>query len=186
NTLQFGGTADLYASLGPVAVAASLSFDALVQQKPLLVQVDLTISAAVLLDDKAIFSIGVDVHIIGPDPWQISGQANVHILAWTYRIPLNLTIGTASPPLPPASINLLDKLVGALGDTHNWQTQPPAGPGIVSLRGGVDDDALLVHPLGQLSVRERLLPLRVVVDRFGPDVLAVAARLDLRSAQLNS
>ena len=42
NTVQFGCSADLYASAGPAAVAASLTFDALLQLKPFGLIVDLT------------------------------------------------------------------------------------------------------------------------------------------------
>jgi hypothetical protein len=187
NTLQFGGTAELYASVGPVAVAALLNFDALVQQKPFMLQVDLTVSAAVLVDSSPLLTIGVDLHIVGPDPWQITGEARVNLLATTYTVPLNLTIGAPAAPLPPVSVNLLDRLVQALNEPHNWQTQAPAGPGIVSLRGDVDtgDTGSVVHPLGRLSVLERVLPLRVVVDRVGPDVLDTPATLDLGAAQIN-
>jgi len=186
NTLQFGARADLYASVGPAAVAATLNFDALVQHKPLSLVVDLSISAIVFVNDSPVLGLRLDLHISGPAPWHILGQAQFQILTWSYTVPIDLTVGPAAPLQPPATVDVLAKLADALNDIHNWQLTPPAGAGVVALRPGNPADDPAVHPLGQLSVRQRVVPLQVSIDRFGPDPLPAPSRLDLTNPRLNA
>jgi hypothetical protein len=167
-------------------VTATLSFDALVQYKPLLLVVDLTISAVVALNRTPVLAIRVDLHITGPDPWHILGQAQFQVLLWSFTVPIDLTVGTPAPLQPPTSVDILGKLAAALNDLHNWQLSAPAGPTLVSLRPADASASLAVHPLGQLSVRQRVVPLHVALDRFGPDPLPGTSVLDVTNPRLNS
>ena len=133
NTLQFGARADLYASAGPASVSATLSFDALMQYKPLQLVVDLSIVAVIALNGSPILSLRIDLHVTGPDPWHIFGLAQFQVLFWSFSVPINLTIGPAAPPQPALSVDVLGKLNDALNDLHNWQISPPSGASLVTL-----------------------------------------------------
>jgi hypothetical protein len=59
NSLQFGASADLYASAGPAAISASLAFDALIQFKPFGLEIDLSIAATILFNGSPLLSLAL-------------------------------------------------------------------------------------------------------------------------------
>ena len=85
-------------SAGPAAVNASLSFDALLQFKPFGLTIDLTITAAVLLDGNAIMSLDLDLHVKGPQPWTVTGRASFHVLFCSFTVPIAITVGPQPQP----------------------------------------------------------------------------------------
>jgi hypothetical protein len=184
NTLQFGCAASLSASAGPAAVNAYLSFDALIQFKPFGLAIDLTIAASVLLDGNAIMSLDLDLHLKGPQPWTITGQASFHVLFCGFSVPIAITVGPQPPPAPAVTVDLTGNLTTALADPRSWQTSPPAGKGVVKVRG-LDAAHPAVHPLGSLTVRQRAVPLQQRVDRYGPDLLQVPCQYQVTGAALS-
>jgi hypothetical protein len=186
NTLQLGCSADLYASIGTsvgtAAVSASLTFDALVQFKPFGLIVDLTIAATVLLDGNAIMTLNLDLHVTGPNPWTATGSAHFHALFCDVTIPISIPAGPQPPPQQPQTVDLDGNLAAALADLHSWQTGPPAGRGVVTVRGQ-DAAHPAVHPLGSLTVRQHAVPLGQRIVRYGPD-LVDACQYDITSATL--
>src|SRR5204862_8102315 len=60
-------------------------------------------------------------------------------------------------------------LLAALADGRNWHAELPAGTeNAVSLGAGTaPEHAVLVHPLGHLTVRQTVVPLDVTISRFG-------------------
>jgi hypothetical protein len=186
NTLQFGATADLFASAGPAAVSASLTFDALIQYSPFLLEVDLTVSAAILFDGSPLLSLRLDLHVSGPDPWHITGSASFHILFATFTIPISLTLGPTTVAQPLASVDLLQVVSGALANLTNWSASPPEGPGLVTLAADVARQPDLAHPLGTLTVRERLAPLSQPIERYGASVLPVPVTVTVDSPTIGN
>lgn len=186
NTLQLGCSADLYASVGTsvgtAAVSASLTFDALMQFKPFGLIVDLTIAATVLLDGNAIMTLNLDLHVTGPNPWTATGSAHFHALFCDVTIPISIPAGPQPPPQQPQTVNLDGNLTAALADLHSWQTGPPAGRGVVTVRGQ-DAAHPAVHPLGSLTVRQHAVPLGQRIVRYGPD-LVDACQYDITGATL--
>ena len=183
NTLQFGCAASLSASAGPAAVNAFLSFDALIQFKPFGLAIDLTISASVLLDGNAIMSLDLDLHLKGPQPWTVTGQASFHVLFCGFTVPIAITVGPQPPPAAATPVDLTGPLTTALEDPRSWQTNPPAGQGVVKVRG-LDAAHPAVHPLGSLTVRQRAVPLQQRVERYGPDLLQAPCQYQVTSASL--
>jgi hypothetical protein len=183
NTLQLGASADLYASAGPAAVKASLSFDALIQYKPFGLIVDLSISASILFDNSPLLTLLLELHLVGPDPWQITGQASIQVLFATFTVPINLTVGPTPAPQLPQTVDLDKNLETALLDLHNWQTGPPPGAGLVMIRGLAAADPA-VHPLGTLTVRQHAVPFGLPIVRYGPDLLDAPCQYDIVDPQI--
>jgi hypothetical protein len=185
NTLQFGASADLYASEGPAAVAASLTFDCLIQFKPFGLIVDLSISATVLFDGSALMVLTLDLHLTGPAPWHVAGSASFSVLFASFSVPVNITVG--DPPAPQVSqrVDLDQNLLHALGESHSWQTGPPPGAGAVVVKGS-DQPSHAVHPTGTLTVRQHAVPLKQRVERYGPDLLDNPCQYDVTMAQLGT
>jgi hypothetical protein len=174
NTLQLGCAADLYAAVSvadvTAAVTASLTFDALVQFKPFGLIVDLTISAAILVNSSPVLSLSLDLHVTGPQPWTVTGSASFQFLFLSITVPISITAGPAPPPQSPQTADLDSNLITALGDPHSWATGPPAGRVLVHVvsQGTAQPAA---HPLGLLTVRQHAVPLAQRIDRYGPDLL---------------
>ena len=87
--------------------------------------------------------------------------------------------------MPPVRVDIVGELVQALSDPHNWQTAPAQGSQILTVRRGAGGSGVVAHPLGSLTVRERVVPLGVQVDRFGADPLSAATVLELSEARLS-
>jgi hypothetical protein len=185
NTLQLGASADLYASEGPAAVSASLSFDALVQFKPFGLIVDLSISAAILLDNSPLMTLYLDLHLTGPDPWHVSGKASFQVVFWKVSVPIEIMVGTPSPPPVPQRVDLDNNLMTALMDLHSWQTGPPPGGGPVVIRG-LDRSNPAVHPMGTLTVSQHAVPLAQRLDCYGPDLLDQPCQYAISHPQIGS
>src|SRR5262249_14674480 len=66
-------------------------------------------------------------------------------------------------------ILVLPLLAGEIVKPEGWQTHLPTGSGktLVNLRQLPGTDALVLHPLGTLTIRQRALPLNVRVDQVG-------------------
>ena len=189
NTLQLGCAADLYASVQAAgvtaAVAASLTFDALVQFKPFGLRVDLTISAAILINGNPILAMSLDLHVIGPNPWTVTGSASFQFLFATITIPVSIPGGTPAAPQPATPVDLDGNLLTALADPRSWATGPPTGRSLVRVRSqGTASTA--VHPLGSLTVRQRAVPLGQRIECYGPDPLKAPCQYDITGTDLGT
>ncbi len=170
NTVQLGAAIDLRAAAGSAAAfTATVSFDALIQFKPFGLELDLAICAAVTLGGNPVLSLNITVHLSGPSPWHIAGQAQFSILWFSFTIPISGTFGTAVEPGSPAPVDIFGPLAAAIADPRSWVRPSPSGPPVVTLRTGSAGAA--VHPLGSLTLRQRVIPLEQRIDRFGADDL---------------
>jgi hypothetical protein len=183
NTVQLGCNADLYASAGPAAVSASLSFDALVQFQPFGLIVDLTINAAVLLGGNPVLSLSLALHLSGPTPWTVTGSASFQVLFCSFTVPISITVGPQPPIQAPQTADLDGPLTTALADPHSWQTGPPAGHGVVTV-ASQNAASPAVHPLGTMTVRQHAVPLEQHLECYGPDLLDPACSYQVTSATI--
>jgi hypothetical protein len=189
NTLQLGCAADLYASASEAgvtaAVSASLTFDALVQFKPFGLIVDLTITAAILVNNNPILTLSLDLHVTGPDPWTVTGSASFGFLWFSVTVPISITAGPAPLPQSPQPVDLDGNLITALADPRSWATGAPSGRGLVRVRSQGSADTA-VHPLGSLTVRQHAVPLGQRIERYGPDPLDAPCRYDITGTGLGA
>jgi hypothetical protein len=85
--------------------------------------------------------------------------------------------------LPPA--DPLPELMAALGDPRSWSGGvPAAGRGLVSVRER-PGRGLAVHPLAPVAVRQRVVPLDLQLDRFGPTTPAGERRFRITAVQVD-
>jgi hypothetical protein len=168
NTFQMGARIDAYAEFSGARLYGYLGFDALVEFQPFHLVVDLYGGVGV----KAFgfdFSVDLLLTLSGPAPWLGDGHVTVNFLG-KHEFPIHFSIGDAveSPPLPP--VDAAAALAAALGDPHNWSAALPAGSGmLVTLRAVAAGaaDQVLAHPLGDLAVRQSVLPLGIALERLG-------------------
>ncbi|MGW0229191.1 DUF6603 domain-containing protein [Actinopolymorpha singaporensis] len=169
NTVQFGARLELYAAALGFSVEGMLYFDALVQLDPFGFVADMGGALALKRGDTTLMAVRVDVTLSGPAPWHARGRATFEILFFSGEISFDQRFGQPAPAVAPAPVDVAGRVEAALADSRNWTAQlPGAGRSVVSLRQvAAPDGTLLAHPLGGLSVTQRVAPLGLALERFG-------------------
>jgi hypothetical protein len=178
NSIQFGAALDIYAKMdtfaGTFSVAALANFDALIQFQPFSIQADLGASVDISRNNVPILHAALHASLTGPGPWHATGYAEFDFVG-KHRIAFEASVGEPAPQ-PPVTISpndLATQLAAALARADAWSALPPDdGDRIVSLRNQASDNSILVHPLGALSARQRLLPFGKSISRFGAAVVS--------------
>lgn len=169
NTLQFGARIDAYAEVSVATVSGYLGFDALMEPYPLRVVVDI-FGGVTVRAFKLSFSVDMFLTLSGPRPWQGDGHVTIDFFG-KREFPIHFTIDETRPIPPLIRIDPLKELTTALEDLRNWSaTLPEGGSMLVTFRQLGPDEMqgkVLVHPLGQLTVRQTVLPLGIPLERFG-------------------
>ncbi|MBS4215204.1 DUF6603 domain-containing protein [Neobacillus rhizophilus] len=171
NTYQVGARLDLYAEedtfAGRFSVQAYLGFDALIQFDPFGFTVDIGGAAALKRNGDSLFAVQLEMTLSGPKPIHAHGKAMFDFLG-KREIAFEVKIGDPqpSPALPP--VDALASLQTALADQRNWSTRLPGdGRMLVTTRELLPGPEVLVHPLGELSVSQKVVPLGLEITKFG-------------------
>ena len=116
----------------------------------------------------------------GPTPWRIAGTASVSILFFSIDVSVSETWGEEADTVLPG-VAAMPLLRAELEDSSNWQADIPAANNLlVSLRA-LDSarDGLVLHPLGELRISQRKLPLDVTIQKIGNQKTTDANRFSL-------
>ncbi len=200
NTAQLGARVDLYAEfkvgvdLGvaeiekTISVQAYLGFDTLIQFSPFGLIAELGAQAVGKVDGIPIVQIALNLTLTGPQPWHAWGEATFTFLEMDWRFPFDMTFGSALDQSAPAPPDPLERLRVALADQRNWSAQlPGSGHMLVTLRQmEVGQAEILVHPLGDLTVRQREVPLEVEIARFGSLPLPARKKYTIEKVELGA
>lgn len=172
NSVQFGAKAEMYFGFSAISVEGHLSFDALFQFDPFFFSFQFSVKFSVKVFGFGIWGIDISALLEGPTPWYIKGKASFKVTFLGPRIRVNLerTWGeNRDTELPP--IEVLPLLTRELTALPNWEGVVPNGSQLlVSLRqlgDAEESEALVLHPVGKLRVRQRKLPLDLRMDKFG-------------------
>jgi hypothetical protein len=168
NSVQFGANVDLYAAAGGFSVHGWIGYDCLFMFEPFSFEFDFSAGLDIEYDGDSIASLTVDGLVAGPRPWHVHGDAHLHILFIDVSAGVDLHWGDSTPATLP-KISVLNDLLPALADPRNWSTQMPAeaAPGVSLAPPSPGDKSLVVHPLGTLQVREKVVPLDQVITKYG-------------------
>ena len=167
NTLQLGGRVDLHAEASGFAVDGMLSFDALIQFSPFEFRVDFGAAVAVSAGGRVLLSIALDVHLTGPAPWHVWGKGSFEVLCFGVEVSFDARTGASAAPTPIEPVNVADLLADALRDAANWACLPPGSRTVIALRTPPGTPGVVAHPIGDLAVRQRVVPLGVAIETFG-------------------
>jgi hypothetical protein len=174
NSVQFGAHVELYAAALGFAVHGYLGYDVLIILSPLSFEAGMTAGVDLLHGGDVLLGIHLDFTLSGPTPWRARGSASFTILFFDVSFDVDISWGDDhKATLPP--VDARSPLLAALSDPANWSSALPAGAEQAVTLAAVPPaaDAIVVHPLGRLSVHERVAPLNVTITRFGsgaPDV----------------
>ena len=168
NSFQFGGSVDLFVSFGKFSVEGFLSIDMLFQDGQPCFICDVHVKIALQLWGETLFGVDIVGSISGTKPWRAQGKAKFEIWIFDYTVSFDISSGEpeALPELPPTDLRPL--VMEALRDSRNWQAALPVDvKGLVLLKEQPAGDAILLHPLGTVSIAQRIAPLDVTITRFG-------------------
>jgi len=179
NSVQFGAAVDLHAEALGFELDGHLAFDALIYLEPFGLDVSLDASVSVRYQGATVCAVGLHMRVRGPGPWHVQGSAHIELLFISATVRFDARIGKATPPppLPPVRVDAL--LRDALAAPENWSAQPPGGEAVVSLRSRPGGAKPAAHPLGGLTVRQRVAPLDVSIQRFGSSPVEGARRFSI-------
>ncbi|MEW6736737.1 MAG: DUF6603 domain-containing protein [Acidobacteriota bacterium] len=168
NTVQFGARLDLYTEAFDFSITGCLSFDALFQFSPFQFIADIIGMVALKHGASVLMSVQLDMTLSGPTPWHVRGNASFKVLGIKVSISFDKKFGPAEQPALPKPITVLPLLLEALRDKRNWSGQlPKQEHARVSVREISDNTAILVHPLSDLTISQRVVPLNLEISKYG-------------------
>ncbi|HEY0375618.1 MAG TPA: DUF6603 domain-containing protein [Pyrinomonadaceae bacterium] len=169
NTLQFGARVDFYFAVQPFSVEGMLGFDALIHFNPFSFITDLSASVALRMNGTVLMCVQLNMTLTGPSPWHVWGTAQFSILSVKQSVSFDAQFGPDLRPAPPAPVDVKALLGTALNDARNWSSELPAGerPLVTFRQLAPATNMLRVHPLAEVAVRERVVPLDRAIARFG-------------------
>ncbi len=131
----------------------------------------------------------MNVHgtLSGPRPWHVHGDAEIDLFFFSVSASVNLTWGEATPVTLPQKPVLPD-LLPALQNPQNWSAALPNGStqAVSFVAPKPDDKTLLVHPMGTLTVREKVVPLDLAITRYGNAAPADGTYFAISQVLINS
>jgi hypothetical protein len=186
NTLQVGADAQLKAAGAGFTIEAALGFDALFETEPVFAfEIDFRVSASIRWHGRRLASVQVSGVLRGPGRWEVSGRASFSILFWDVDIGFELAWGRVAAALT-AAVAVGAELVAALADRANWAAELPlGGNALVTLAASPRArGTVAAHPLGELSVVQKVVPLGVDISRVGTARPSDGTRFDITTVAL--
>jgi hypothetical protein len=169
NTLQFGANAEIYAKadtvLGLFSVSAYLGFDALVEFQPLHFVADLGAGVEVSRNKVPWIHATLSATLEGPTPWHAAGFAEVDFCG-KHRVAFEVTSGTVDET-PARVVDLQKMLSDEVSRKDVWSAVPPDAAAVVSVCDATGGSDVVVHPLGSVTLHQRVLPFAKTISRFG-------------------
>ncbi len=184
NTVQFGSRAELYFKFSGFSVEGHIGFDALFQFSPFVFMIDIDGHVSFKAFGVGIFGIRLQFVLQGPTPWRAKGRGGISFFFFSLSADFDKTWGeTRDTSLP--DIDLLPLLIAELNKPEQWQASLSFGKKLyVSLRElAATETALLMHPAGDLIVRQKLVPLDIDIDKLGNQKLSDIKNVGITAAE---
>lgn len=166
-TIQFGLRADLVARGLGLRFEATFALDVIVETGTCHYVAELQVRAALKRGSTTL--MGVDFHgrLEGTSPSRFSGKVTFKI--WFIKKTISVSEPLAAGEVPQALVDALPLLLGELSQPRNWDgAMPGEGRRLISTDPVTDGaGGVVVHPLGELGVRQQVLPLKLELDRIG-------------------
>jgi hypothetical protein len=185
NTFQVGAKAELFAKASGFTLEGWAGADALFEFDPFRFVVDFSAGVKISRGSRVLFSLTLEGSLEAFTPIRVKGKVKFKIFFVKFSIPVNLTLGNAVTAVLEAA-DVQAELIAALEDRTNWAGELTGRrESIVTLRDAPSGDALMVHPLGALSVRQQVVPLDVDIDLFRSARPAGARRFAITALEVN-
>jgi hypothetical protein len=181
NSVQFGASAELWFGFDAIAIDGHIGFDALFRFSPFYFIVELSASVSLKVFGMGVFSIHLQLMLEGTSPWRARGEGSISFFFFDVSANFDETWGEPKhTELDP--IDVLPLIGAELEKSEAWRALPPPGTNLlVSLRNLPDagPEALVLHPVGRLEVRQRAVPLDLTIAKVGSNDAGDATRFTL-------
>lgn len=188
NTIQFGANIDAYVSVGDFSVRGYLGFDVLIVISPpsISFEFDFAASLDVAYKGHSLAGLNVTGVFTGSSPMHIHGDATLHILCFSVSASVDATWGQSITPAPPPE-KVLPDLLPALQDPNNWSAGLPDGDtqAVTVSAPPSSPQTVLVHPMGTLTVREKIVPLDLPITHYKGGIPSDGNVFSISDAQIN-
>lgn len=181
NTIQFGARAALYAGAHGFSIQGDVGFDVLIQPLPFHFLAEFRASIQLKSGSRSLFKVKVAGALEGPRPLRVSANATFEICWCDFTVGFDKTLIQGEPPPAPPAVDVLGELLRALSAPESWRTEVPAQQHGVTLRKLPANAPLALDPLGELAVRQSVLPVNTArdLDVFGGAPIAGTRRFTL-------
>jgi hypothetical protein len=168
NTVQFGSDLEVHASAGGASVHGFFGFDALFVLSPFSFTAEMRAGVDLHVEGVHLLSVDLDLQLSGPHPWHYHGTASVDFLFFSVSVSIDGSFGDPTPAVVPAQ-PVMTPLLAAVRNPQSWSAALPVGAErAVSFAGPEPGGtAIMVHPIGTLTVRETVVPLNTQISKFG-------------------
>lgn len=184
NTKQLGGRLEFFVGFAGFSIEGRVSLDVLLDDNAGYI-VDLDIEVALKYKGRTLLGASLKCRWTGPDPDRFKGKVSVDLFLFDVSKDFDKTFGEERPPASLPVIDPLPELVAALQDQRNWSAQlAPGGRTLVTFRARPENGEVLVHPLGEISVRQQVLPLDIELARFGAALPGDTRRFTITQASI--
>jgi hypothetical protein len=171
HSIQLGGSLALFAKSGKFSIEGSISVDALLQRDEPTVNFDLKAKLELKAWDVTLFMISLEGSLAGTEPWHVKVKFTFEIFIFSHTFNYENTWGDSTTAVVVQMVDVASTFMAALADGRNWNAElPPAFQSLVTLRPEARAQ-LLLHPLGTISMVQRVVPLGVPITRFGNSVV---------------
>ena len=168
NTVQMGARLELYVEVSGFSLQGTLGFDTLIQFTPFRVLAEIYARLTLKRGGATLLALDIHVHLTGPAPWVLWGEASFTIFFFSVSISFRATFGRAEAVPAIERQDVWPVLRDALAAPGNWSAQLPSDSGrLVVFSGPSDSTEPLAHPLGTLTVSQNLVPLERQLGLFG-------------------
>jgi hypothetical protein len=163
---QVGALFTLVADLGPVDIDGALGFDAVAYDDG---RFAAEIGGHVRVRWRGHTLMAVTIRLVvdrnAAQVWHAAGSASFSVLWWDKEVGFEETWGDERSLPPIAAVDAAARVRVALGDPANWSSRlPGAAESLVTLATDVTGQVVRAHPLGELTVTQRVLPLGLALD----------------------
>lgn len=168
NSIQFGAHLDVRAGGGKFKLEGYMYFDALFIFSPFSFDICFGAGIAIKVGSRKVLSVSLDLCLSGPKPWRAKGKVKFKIFFVKITIRVDKSWGSGTAPELPL-VDPWPPLLEAFKDAGNYAGILPSEEEVIASMRKLEHepDSILVHPMGSLQFRQRVLPLNFTLERFG-------------------
>lgn len=185
NSFQFGAEAHIFVGIDEININGWLIFDGLIVFSPFHFTFSFSQGFEVEVGGVSFLGISISGRLSGPSPFRISGEAHITILFFDIPIRFDRKFGDEDPKqLPP--LDPWPELRDAIQREESWKASlPPSAYLAGSFRQPkVEDTQLMVHPLGIIEMRQKVLPLNLMLDKYREYSIIGQHKFQLRNVSI--
>ena len=168
NSVQTGFKISIAAKLGPASIEGHLGFDAIIFVKPkfrFIVGIDFGVSLKAF--GSTLCSVSVTLQLEGPGEWRAVGHFSFSILWWDVSVGFDEKWGSA-PAIEEQTMSATQALIADLAKPERLLPEAPVGTSALVTLAAIEATSVpFAHPLGRLTIKQRLIPFGVTIDRLG-------------------